>query len=1262
MNNIAEGCVSPLSSRGITRGQLPVGTDLDRLALVVGHRVGIATVGAQMRGRVVLVVVERERHSTELGRLFAALYRGREPPAVVAATARGQAWDHVCRYRAVGVVCEKPPGRTHPVWSKASEVKWIIGLGGTRGAIAGGWKSRRAQLRHSRAGGVSDGVGRCTTWIRDMGLCTERLLAVMPPALDGTRDVYSVCDDLVGGPAARAPDGSATSEPVCEWAQERGHTVCEGRGLMPLEGLQGTKVRLPSVMTATKWTIRGLTTGERLGVLDVPKIWIDRASTSLKHDLEEHPVLALGVLGAARTAWAAPREQSEQVVPRVTKEQDLETPTVAAVAVGHKRPQPELEERTKYDIATKSDDAGVDVWLWDEMVVTRYARRGVEMDRCVQALSCLRRCLLSRWKVVVRRSFWDWARMEQRTSAERIGRAVVEWGGVQQSTRKRRRGRNCQGFRWKEGGHERYISWASTTRKLLGVKWYSGVDAITRAARAGWWEWHDGSGLFFWRWPRWYIQQAAEGVKVWLVKPLPTCQTPQRREPDPITRKRMADKINKVRQRRYIGPGPVTSLTSYFSVPKGPEDVRMVYDGTASGLNDAIWVPRFPLPTPMAHLRALEVGWYMADADIGEMFLNFPMDPVLRSACGVDLTPINRELGEPHQSRWHERWQRCAMGLKSSPYCTTQAMGVVEEVIRGNRHDPTNPFRWSRVRLNLPGLEGYDPGMAWVSKLTEEGAVAADLFVYVDDLRVTAETEDSCRRAMRHTCSILGHLGVQDAARKRRPPSREPGAWAGAVFRTGGSVCVTVTQEKWNKAKTWVQEMEEWEPDKIPLKRLMSARGFLLYVSRAFPDMVPYLKGLHATIDSWRPGRDDEGWKVEWSGDALDDGARTVAPSWVKAVPRWKDDVRALGELLEGDQPAVRQARRNNSNKVLYAFGDASQAGFGTTVEVDDNIHYMFGEWNQEMMKASSNTRELTNLVKQVEELTSTDELRGGEVFLFTDNIVAESVYVKGNSTSKRLFEGMLALRKMSMKKDVRVHVIHVPGSRMIAQGTDGLSRGDHSQGVMRGTPMLSFVPLGRSALERSPALRGWVETWWPSKAVGRLEWHCDPADWFDRCHRRGNHVWLPPPAGADVVCEELGRAIHKRPHTWHLVFVPRLFTARWARGLGREATMRVEIPPGGAECWSAEQHEPLFMYVCAPVLSTAPGTVRRTKYVDNFRSLLRHLWGPSEWKARDCLRQFVIRTGELAGMPEGMVCGVLQSPGWKPLPDSEGSRRQRGR
>jgi hypothetical protein len=40
------------------------------------------------------------------------------------------------------------------------------------------------------------------------------------------------------------------------------------------------------------------------------------------------------------------------------------------------------------------------------------------------------------------------------------------------------------------------------------------------------------------------------------------------------------------------------------------------------------------------------------------------------------------------------------------------------------------------------------------------------------------------------------------------------------------------------------------------------------------------------------------------------------------------------------------------------------------------------------------------------------------------------------------------------MHKNLIIHIIHVAGTHMKAQGTDEISRGDKSMGVMRGIPI----------------------------------------------------------------------------------------------------------------------------------------------------------------------------------------------------------------
>jgi hypothetical protein len=85
-------------------------------------------------------------------------------------------------------------------------------------------------------------------------------------------------------------------------------------------------------------------------------------------------------------------------------------------------------------------------------------------------------------------------------------------------------------------------------------------------------------------------------------------------------------------------PGEVQSLTSFFTVPKGDSDVRPVYNGTKSSLNDSLWAPLSRLPMIKQHLRGVEPGTYMASVDIDEQFLNFILHEDVQKYAGVELT------------------------------------------------------------------------------------------------------------------------------------------------------------------------------------------------------------------------------------------------------------------------------------------------------------------------------------------------------------------------------------------------------------------------------------------------------------------------------------------------------------------------------------------------------------------------------------------------------------------------------------------------
>jgi hypothetical protein len=170
----------------------------------------------------------------------------------------------------------------------------------------------------------------------------------------------------------------------------------------------------------------------------------------------------------------------------------------------------------------------------------------------------------------------------------------------------------------------------------------------------------------------------------------------------------------------------------------------------------------------------------------------------LRVYCGIDVDILLKD--EKGYVPASYTWTRCAMGLKPSPYFAVQQNTRAKRHMLGDPEDESNVFRWDRVIVNLPGSEWYDPSKPLIYKVRVDGTIAAEIVGYVDDNRVTSSTEEEAWLASSRVAKSAAWLGLQDAARKRRPPSQRPGPWAGCVAYVGKDyvkkVCHTETLEE----------------------------------------------------------------------------------------------------------------------------------------------------------------------------------------------------------------------------------------------------------------------------------------------------------------------------------------------------------------------------------------------------------------------------------------------------------------------------------
>ena len=835
-----------------------------------------------------------------------------------------------------------------------------------------------------------------------------------------------------------------------------------------------------------------------------------------------------------------------------------------------------------------------------------------------------------------------------------------------------------------------------------------GRDAVSRAAKSTWWNWDGGSTLFFWRWPRWSKKSVRDGTKLFVDwDKLPSYWKRQQWPQDEASCSKLKKKLSNVRAKSYVQPGFVKSLTSYFAVPKAKTDIRVVYDATACGLNEGLWAPNFFLPTVDSILRNASSSTWFGDIDLGEMFLNYPLDEAVRPYAGVDVSNVDlTELELKGLKRIIERWVRCLMGFKPSPYITTQTFAWSEEIIMGKRLDENNPFYWDTVILNLPGLQGYQPDKPWVYKWNSKKSIMASFFgTYIDDIRGGGATEIECRRSIHRTACRINYLGQQDAPRKRGQATQNPRAWAGSkcLAKEGEGLYVLCMDEKWIKSKRIINDLcNHVVTLKAPLvnyKSLESNVGFLCHISRTYPMIFPYLKGFYNTLNNWRCGRDKDGWKISktaWleliAGDisfedendihmSFEDRKRSFLvkntkdqPSEVIPVPRLGRDLKALQTLFSLENPPLRLIRGSSVNCALFGFGDASGGGFGSSWEVNKDTAYRFGTWSRSMDGESSNLRELMNLVETLEEMAEQDKLKGNEIFLFTDNSTSEAAFYSGSSSSEKLFDLVLRVKKLEMHHCTKIHIIHVAGERMKEQGSDGLSRGNLNVGVMAGKKMIDFVPIHLSAFERTPLLMPWIR-----KLVGQEAEFLEPHQWFTRGHdldetrweknsdgmelpmlKEGRYVWSPPPCAGAAAVEELRKARHKRQKSQHLFVIPRLMQPIWRKHLYKAADLVIMLKPGHA-AWPKEMHEPLTLAFVFPFISHKPWQLRGSIQLLALGRQLCQVWeenerdeGPILWKLWNYQRK-------LKDMPAKLASKLLQCEQVDGVSYSNPGKRRRG-
>jgi hypothetical protein len=297
--------------------------------------------------------------------------------------------------------------------------------------------------------------------------------------------------------------------------------------------------------------------------------------------------------------------------------------------------------------------------------------------------------------------------------------------------------------------------------------------------------------------------------------------------------------------------------------------------------------------------------------------------------------------------------------------------------------------------------------------------------------------------------------------------------------------------------------------------------------------------------------------------------------------------------------------------------------------------------------------------VDTVLEEAGVGRLRDCEFFLFTDNSTAKDCFYHGNLKSQNLHALVLKMRTLEMAYRMTIHVVHISGKRMIAQGTDGCLRGSLIEGVMVGADMLTFVDLASGSIDHQPPLLELVCSWLGHPGLKAFT----PEGWFEKgheisggkldeqkvwipqhCKKDQMFLWAPPPAVADMAMEELLKSRHKRMDLLHVVLIPRLMAPRWRRLFNKVYDFTCVVSPG-PPFRMTDMYEPLWVGIILPFVHCRPWSLKRAPLLVEMGWELRRVLKASEGDGGNILRKLLHLPKRIAPLPQHVACGMLHVP-----------------
>lgn len=647
--------------------------------------------------------------------------------------------------------------------------------------------------------------------------------------------------------------------------------------------------------------------------------------------------------------------------------------------------------------------------------------------------------------------------------------------------------------------------------------------------------------ILWWEWPSLHWEDLRIGASMnFMTQPTPGIIPNQELEGE---EQRFAiEFVDELVELKVLIPPPpgcvVVNTFPLFLVPKAgqPGQYRTIADGKRGGQNDACVADPCHMTSPDHILPYLYKKGYSGTLDLSKYFHMFLTTPAEHKYMG---------LKHPGNGSTYV-YRTLPMGTRNSPGASGKfGAAFIRMVIETSDLFGGEPIDASIQEYFTNNGKPHPTCGEGRLLLGPDGEPAVLLWLHVDDILIHAPTLKKLELAMSHIYNTILRLGLICKTDKTNPPSQCV-TFCGFEYNTTMTPTLNIPHNKVTRAVAIIDYLISGVRPSHSRLIVSMIVGFLQSLVPATPGNIgaAFLRPVYLDLHNLPPNIQPNTKASYFCAMVLGEKSNMCLQWWREAL--------CCG--------LSKQVQPQDVSTMGVTWGDGSGTGAGGTFNLVSTAHISHettlevwkGVWASKVISCSSNWKEMRTLLRTLEHelLSKGERVQGRRLLYFTDNMVTYDVFRKGSSKSLPLWTLLLRIKILELKLQCVLQVIHVPGTTMISQGTDGLSRGVDMQ-ALASHQSNSLVPFLCRPAHPTQELLHWALSRfhfsWPDNTSFLFQ--TDYSNWNRSRMLHQSVFWCVSPAFArQAILQALSIWIETPTECGHIFLVPRIFQRDFGR------------------------------------------------------------------------------------------------------------------